>query len=206
VTHRVAKAVRQNLVAWLALFVALGGTSLAASRYVVNSPKQINPKVLKKLKGKTGASGATGAAGQAGAPGAHGEQGPRGEVGPQGPGATTFTATIAQTEGEGTVIATLTNGLLIRGFCTPSEVRIFIEMVSRRSTSFEAYGTVSNPGTGVAAVDVSDIGYGDVAGDATEVDWDTIARDSAVGPFARIDVHGHHGAICSFRGMITPSS
>ncbi len=70
--NRFVKAVRSNLVAWLALFVALGGTSLAASHYVINSTKQINPKVLKKLKGAKGPKGATGATGARGATGATG--------------------------------------------------------------------------------------------------------------------------------------
>jgi hypothetical protein len=42
--HRIVAGIRGNLVAWLALFVALGGTSLAASHYVINSTKQINPR------------------------------------------------------------------------------------------------------------------------------------------------------------------
>ncbi len=62
-------AMRRNLVAWLALFVALGGTSLAASHYVINSTKQVNPKVLKKLEGRAGPKGATGARGATGATG-----------------------------------------------------------------------------------------------------------------------------------------
>jgi hypothetical protein len=47
--NRIVGIVRGNLVAWIALFVALGGTSLAASHYVVTSTKQIKPKVLKSL-------------------------------------------------------------------------------------------------------------------------------------------------------------
>jgi hypothetical protein len=68
-TGRLVKGMRRNLVAWLALFVALGGTSLAASHYVISSTKQISPKVLKKLKGNRGATGATGAKGATGATG-----------------------------------------------------------------------------------------------------------------------------------------
>jgi hypothetical protein len=64
--QRITRAIRGNVVAWLALFVALGGTSLAASHYVINSTKQINPKVLKKLKGNKGPKGATGATGATG--------------------------------------------------------------------------------------------------------------------------------------------
>ena len=70
-TSRIIAAVRGNLVAWLALFVAMGGTSLAASHYVINSTKQINPKVIKKLKGNRGPRGAAGP---------HGPQGPVGTV------------------------------------------------------------------------------------------------------------------------------
>jgi hypothetical protein len=67
--QRITRAIRGNLVAWLALFVALGGTSLAASHYVISSTKQINPKVLKKLKGNRGPAGPTGSTGATGATG-----------------------------------------------------------------------------------------------------------------------------------------
>ncbi len=75
--QRLTKLIRGNLVAWLALFVALGGTSLAASHYVITSTKQISPKVIKKLKGNRGATGPRGASG---ARGATGSTGPAGTV------------------------------------------------------------------------------------------------------------------------------
>jgi len=71
-------------VALLALFIALGGTAIAAHRFLITSTKQISPKVLKSLRGRTGpqgprglqglqgATGATGPTGAAGAPGAAG--------------------------------------------------------------------------------------------------------------------------------------
>src|ERR1700737_2046911 len=71
--HRIINAVRGNLVAWLALFVALGGTSLAASHYIITSTRQIKPSVVKALRGKTGAQGS------------QGPQGAQGLGGPQGP-------------------------------------------------------------------------------------------------------------------------
>src|SRR5262249_51448621 len=86
--HRMARSIRQNLVAWLALFVALGGTSLAAKHYVIHSTKQINPKALRALQGRTGppgARGATGAAGLVGLTGSPGKEGPQGKEGPPGP-------------------------------------------------------------------------------------------------------------------------
>jgi hypothetical protein len=74
--NRIVAAVRGNLVAWLALFVAMGGTSLAASHYMINSTRQINPRVIKKLKGNHGARGLTGPTGPTGATGPRGTPNP----------------------------------------------------------------------------------------------------------------------------------
>jgi hypothetical protein len=70
-----------NVAATLALVFAMSGGALAAKHYLVESTTQINPKVLKKLRGhngKKGASGKTGLTGAAGAPGAPGATGPAG--------------------------------------------------------------------------------------------------------------------------------
>jgi hypothetical protein len=68
--HNIIKAIRGNIVAWLALFVALGGTGLAASHYVITSTKQIKPSVLRKLRGHQGPQGPPGLTGPAGPQGA----------------------------------------------------------------------------------------------------------------------------------------
>jgi hypothetical protein len=76
-----------NVAATLALILSMSGGALAASRYLINSTKQINPVVLKALRGNTGPSGARGAKGQAGVqgiPGEPGGRGPRGERGVRG--------------------------------------------------------------------------------------------------------------------------
>jgi len=70
-----------NVVATLALVFAMSGGALAAKHYLINSTKQINPKVLKKLKGNAGKTGATGATG------APGKEGPAGKEGPPNPNA-----------------------------------------------------------------------------------------------------------------------
>lgn len=76
-----------NVAATLALVFAMSGGALAAKHYLVNSTSQINPKVLKKLKGRTGKTGATGKAGLAGAVGNQGKDGASGKEGPRGPSA-----------------------------------------------------------------------------------------------------------------------
>jgi hypothetical protein len=68
-------------VAVLALLVALGGTAVAAKRYVITKSSQISPQVLASLRragppGPVGLTGATGADGAAGAAGAQGPPGP----------------------------------------------------------------------------------------------------------------------------------
>lgn len=80
-------------VALVALFLALGGSALAARHYLINSTSEISPNVLKKLKGAAGTRGAIGPRGPSGAAGpvgpegkagAEGRPGPRGEAGPKG--------------------------------------------------------------------------------------------------------------------------
>lgn len=73
-----------NVTATLALFFAMSGGAMAATHYLINSTSQINPKVLKELKGKAGAPGATGVAGPAGASGPAGPSGPPGPAGAPG--------------------------------------------------------------------------------------------------------------------------
>jgi hypothetical protein len=80
-----------NVVATLALVFAMSGGALAATHYAINSTKQINPKVLKRLRGADGAKGATGPegttgkVGPAGSTGAPGPEGTGGKAGPAGP-------------------------------------------------------------------------------------------------------------------------
>jgi hypothetical protein len=101
-------------IATLALVFAMSGGAFAASKYLITSTKQINPKVLKALKGKAGANGAqglagaagpagpqgpggaAGAKGEAGAPGAKGENGAPGAKGENG--TTGFTKTLPSKE------------------------------------------------------------------------------------------------------------
>jgi hypothetical protein len=71
-----------NVAATLALVFAMSGGALAAKHYLINSTRQINPKVLRKLKGARGKTGATGAQGKQGGQGAAGTTGAQGPTGP----------------------------------------------------------------------------------------------------------------------------
>ena len=79
-----------GVIATLALFVALGGTSVAAVSYI--NGKQIKPHSIPKnrltksaVRSLHGAKGAAGAPGQRGPTGAQGPQGIQGTQGVQGP-------------------------------------------------------------------------------------------------------------------------
>jgi hypothetical protein len=74
-----------NVTASLALFFAMSGGALAARHYLLNSTKQISPKVLRALKGNTGRPGPEGKAGQEGKAGKEGPEGKAGKEGPAGP-------------------------------------------------------------------------------------------------------------------------
>ena len=82
-SSRILESIRRNAVAWVALFVALTGTSMAASGYVITSQNQIKPSVLRQLK-KPGAQGSKGARGARGPIGPQGPQGLPGSTGPSG--------------------------------------------------------------------------------------------------------------------------
>ena len=73
-----------NVTATLALVVSMSSGALAANHYLINSASQINPKVLKTLKGNSGAPGPQGPAGQAGKEGTAGKDGVAGKEGVPG--------------------------------------------------------------------------------------------------------------------------
>jgi hypothetical protein len=81
-----------NVAATLALVFAMSGGALAARHYLITSTKQISPKVLKKLRGRTGKTGPPGPVGLAttgpqGKQGKEGLQGKTGATGERGPSA-----------------------------------------------------------------------------------------------------------------------
>ncbi|MHB1950255.1 MAG: hypothetical protein ACYCQK_02120 [Acidiferrobacteraceae bacterium] len=77
--HRTSPA---TVIAFVALFFSLGGASLAASRYLITSVRQIQPSVRHALRGPRGPRGPQGATG---AQGAAGPQGPAGAAGQAAP-------------------------------------------------------------------------------------------------------------------------
>jgi hypothetical protein len=70
-----------NVAATLALVFSMSGGALAAKHYLINSTGQINPKVLKKLRGRAGPPGLTGIEGPTGPSGLAGAPGPPGPLG-----------------------------------------------------------------------------------------------------------------------------
>jgi hypothetical protein len=75
----------QMAIAILALFLALGGTAIAAKKYVITSTRQIKPSVLAKLEGARGPKPADAAPGPQGPTGPAGTPGIGGKAGPAGP-------------------------------------------------------------------------------------------------------------------------
>jgi hypothetical protein len=127
---RTGKHLHRHFVAYLALFVALGGTSVAAANALVpknsvGSAQVINGSLLKKdfkagqlprgARGPVGPRGAQGPAGQAGPVGA---AGPQGIQGPPGPVNVTYVASaVAQVPAgmQGTQVAVCPAGLVAIG-------------------------------------------------------------------------------------------
>lgn len=101
-----------TVVAFVALFFALGGSAIAARHYLITSTSQIKPSVLKALHG-TGSTGPAGTAGTAGPAGPEGPQGPAGPAGPVNLSGLTIVAGESKSvpkESVGTSVATCPNG------------------------------------------------------------------------------------------------
>jgi hypothetical protein len=76
---RLRKPTVSGILAAIALFLALGGSAVAANHYLITKTSQIKPSVLSQLKGRDGANGANGASV---VPGPQGPAGPQGAAGP----------------------------------------------------------------------------------------------------------------------------
>jgi hypothetical protein len=222
-----------NVMSTLAVFVTLGGGAYAAVSSIpgrdgvihgcyhkgrgnlrlvpahkkcAKSEKAIafNQKGPQGLPGARGVRGFQGFRGIVGSPGAPGAAGAKGEQGPTGPGASTFTATLAQESGPSTLV-TLANGVTVKGQCGPPAVVLEIETTSQ-AANLQASGTksVEGPPT-LEALDINGGAAVAAASGSSHADLDVLARDSTVGRFARIDLHGSAGSTCTFWGMIIPS-
>jgi Collagen triple helix repeat (20 copies) len=84
ITAGLRKNLSTSVIVALVALMATSGGALAANHYLINSTKQISPKVLKKLKGNAGRNGSNGAVGAPGARGAQGATGPQGPKGTNG--------------------------------------------------------------------------------------------------------------------------
>jgi hypothetical protein len=105
-----------NVAATLALVFSMSGGALAATHYLISSTSQINPKVLKKLKGGSGKAGVNGVAGAPGAAGATGPTGPAGSQGKEGAQGKEGQQGQEGKEGkEGPFVATLPSGKTLTG-------------------------------------------------------------------------------------------
>jgi hypothetical protein len=182
-----------NVMSVIAVFLALSGIGYAAFKLPKNSvgPRQIRNGAVNEAKLSASAKAAL--------------KGSKGDQGPPGPGATNFTTTLNQGTAL-TPIATAPNGLTILGSCLtgPSSVGLKIATTSG-ANNIQVSGTETT-GLTVGPADVDNVSGAIQTSDPSTADFAVIARDKTVGPFARIDVHGHFGSPCTFWGMITPSA
>jgi hypothetical protein len=203
-----ARLTYANVVATLALFVALGGGAYAAFKLPANSvgTKQIKDEAVtpaKLARADLGLfRGQTGATGQ---PGPRGLQGVKGDPGPPGPGATTFQITLPQSP-QIAEITTTPNGIIVSAECAGDPVDavgVILDPAAR--DTMQVFGTESD-GTSFFPISqpaATEISYGP----GFTVALDVIAADSSFGKFDRITVDGKLGATtCTLWGMITPSS
>lgn len=193
-----------NVVASLALFIALGGASYAAIKLPKNSvgTKQIKNKAVTKAKLAKGLSvrGKTGAPGVAGPKGDTGAQGPKGDQGPAGADgtATPDAPATAVTSSVGTCAGTIGSFCSLAGIEWTNFGGGFAPATYRRDARGVVHlsGLIKSPGAGCGTGDGYVI-FNLPAGDrpAGRLVFATVSND-AIG---RIDV-APDGAVRCMRG------
>lgn len=72
------------------------------------------------------------------------------------------------------------------------------------STNLQASGTALKLGS-LASVDIAGTASSVSSNNTAAADVDVVARDTRIGKFAKIDLHGSHGEPCTYWGMTTPA-
>jgi hypothetical protein len=192
-----------NVIACLALFIALGGVGYAATQLPKNSvgarelkrgavtPPKLSPAAKKALAGSPGAQGL---------PGSTGPQGPEGKVGPQGPGAISFDIPVPATDTELKVIG----GVRIYGRCTATETNLGV-LPSPQGATLRASGKVFFNNSTVPIYEKASGGtiYG---GGTNPIVIEAIARNEAIGGAYHHFNLALDSPDCQLRGFVTPSS
>jgi hypothetical protein len=140
------------VVAMLALFVAMGGSAVAAHHFLITSPHQIKPSVLRALKGAKGPAGAAGPAGPAGPQGPSGATGAQGPAGPVNLSALTIVRApdvIVKPQTEATSVASCPSGsrVVSGGGWTGVALQIYSEMSEDHQSWIMLVFNANSPGS-----------------------------------------------------------
>lgn len=183
---------RRHAIALVALIFAMGGTGIAASRYVITSTSQIKPSVVRHLKGATGPAGPEGKAGPEGEAGPEGRSGsdgtdgPEGKAGPEGKPGPSGAVVVARVRASAPVTTASTNPADSPTFSDypiagaswtqgPSELDELVGEIGASTPPFSECSEGSlNPQAGEAAVyvllDGNIIGLATIAGEAAQAE------------------------------------
>jgi hypothetical protein len=215
--------VRRNVVSYLALFVALGGTAAYAASSDIPDRHGVFHACV---NGKTGAVRIVTSASrchktrfirrggkkvrlpaelavlwnQQGRPGA------KGNPGTAGPGAMSSTATVESGAAPAT-LAKLDNGISVVGSCPAAFPTVTIKTTSGLG-NLELSGTTNGGSSPYAADATAAAGAPSLSvTDQDVADFDGVARDKTFDRFAHIDAHGDvGGTTCHFWALAMPSS
>jgi hypothetical protein len=194
-----------NVIATLALFLALGGGAYAASRLPKNSigSKQIKKNAVNSAKVKNHSlKAADFKAGQLPA----GPQGPTGPQGAKGPGATSFEVAVPQ-NGTRNVVK-VSEGIFVKALCAPTLFELTLAS-EQNEGNLDASGIATSFGSTPTQSSVNYTATNEFGVAAVSTPWEVhlevLARNTAVSQaFTKFDLHGSAPA-CILRGMITPS-
>ncbi len=209
-----------NVVASIALFLALSGGAYAAFKLPRNSvgaaqlrrgavtPQKLAHSTLSRL---TGLKGAPGPKGDPGSPGPQGDPGPAGATGPQGPGATAFSGQLPQ-DVNWQHLSTTVLGVTLSVQCDSTGVSLLVENPVGASGAADVSG-FWNPSTNATTVNnVLSPGAGISLGEVPNLVTSLLVYADANGKDARLSLYlrkpntDFNPNVCVYRGMVTPAS
>jgi hypothetical protein len=219
-----------NVMATIAVFLALGGGAYAALKLPKNSvgSKQLKKNAVNSAKVKNGSllmgdfkvgqlpAGPPGVQGPQGLPGAQGPKGdpclasdpsckgPKGDSGTPGPGAVSFDGQFSNGGGISHIVTTI-NGLYVVVDCDSSSIKLYVARAN--PGTFFGWGTAVEDGTLVPADTSSQF---NISGAGTSgVELSVVAQSTLPGEaskWTRFDIVGIRASMCNVHGLITPSS
>jgi hypothetical protein len=186
VTYFTDRLTYTNVVATLALVLAMTGGAMAADKYLITSIKQIKPSVRRSLRGERGKVGMQGPMGPAGAQGPEGKPGAPGPAGPEGKPSLEVAPYYSRFDGDPTHALSSTTTTIVGAISLPAGSWALLGVVPLRAVASGSQEIGCGVVEGTAKI--ADAGYAQIGTVAGATEYDTLTFTALVEEGGYVDV------------------